>query len=155
VRFRPLERRPFGPDARELRIGLDGPLDVALQLIGSAPGSRPAPAPLTLASAPNKGELPPYARVLLDVLNGDGTLSVREDEAEQAWRIVTPILDAWAEGRVAINEYPAGSDGPPPVGWSRHRSSLPAALAPLAYSGRPTRPRHADCDVAWRVDGSA
>jgi glucose-6-phosphate 1-dehydrogenase len=48
--------------------------------------------------------------------DGDGALWVREDEAEQGWRIVTPILDARAEGRVPIDEYRAGSDGSPPLG---------------------------------------
>jgi glucose-6-phosphate 1-dehydrogenase len=48
------------------------------------------------------------------VLDGDGALSMRGDEAEEAWRIVTPVLDAWEADRVPMGEYPAGSDGPPP-----------------------------------------
>ena len=35
------------------------------------------------------------------------------DEAEEAWRIVMPVLQAWGEGRVRLEEYPAGSTGPP------------------------------------------
>jgi glucose-6-phosphate 1-dehydrogenase len=49
-------------------------------------------------------------------LSGDSTLSVRGDEAEQAWRVVTPVLQAWADDRVPLEEYPAGSVGPPPLG---------------------------------------
>ncbi len=45
--------------------------------------------------------------VLMDVLAGTG------DEAEQAWRILTPVIEAWAQGRVPLLEYPAGSSGPP------------------------------------------
>ncbi len=56
--------------------------------------------------------LPAYARVLLHVLEGDCTLSIRDDEAEESWRVISPILDAWAQGRVPLREYPAGSDGP-------------------------------------------
>ena len=56
--------------------------------------------------------LSPYARLLLDVLEGDPILSVRDDEAEESWRIVEPILGAWSDGGVALTEYPAGSDGP-------------------------------------------
>jgi glucose-6-phosphate 1-dehydrogenase len=41
---------------------------------------------------------------------------VRGDEAEEAWRIVTPALRAWADGTVPMDDYPAGSDGPPPFG---------------------------------------
>ncbi|NJN71284.1 MAG: hypothetical protein HC801_14120, partial [Nitrospira sp.] len=36
--------------------------------------------------------LPAYARLLLDILDGDPTLSIRDDEAEESWRIVEPIL---------------------------------------------------------------
>jgi glucose-6-phosphate 1-dehydrogenase len=62
-----------------------------------------------------EGELSAYERVLLDVLGGASTLSVRGDEAEEAWRIVTPVLAAWADGVVGLDEYPAGSDGPPRI----------------------------------------
>lgn len=118
VRFRPVPRLPFG-DARaaqappnELRIGLTGTQGLTLGLTGSQPGSPPRLVPLEwTAELPAPG-LSEYARVLLDVLHGDSTLSIRGDEAELAWRIVTPVLEAWAEGRVPLEEYPAGSDGP-------------------------------------------
>jgi glucose-6-phosphate 1-dehydrogenase len=54
--------------------------------------------------------------VLRDVLSGGTALAVRGDEAEEAWRIVTPVLDDWAAGRVPLEEYAAGSDGPPRLG---------------------------------------
>ena len=56
--------------------------------------------------------LPAYARLLLQILEGDCTLSIRDDEAEESWRVITPILNAWAQGRVPLLEYPAGSNGP-------------------------------------------
>jgi glucose-6-phosphate 1-dehydrogenase len=43
---------------------------------------------------------------------GDSSLSVRDDEAEESWRIMDPILAAWASGTPPLQEYPAGSDGP-------------------------------------------
>jgi glucose-6-phosphate 1-dehydrogenase len=48
------------------------------------------------------------------VLRGDLTLSIRDDEAEESWRIVEPILEAWRDGQVALLEYRAGSTGPDP-----------------------------------------
>jgi glucose-6-phosphate 1-dehydrogenase len=98
--------RPAGDRANELSIGVDGPEDLALQLTGGAPES---PVPLTLSATPPGSELPAYSRVLLDVLNGGSTLSVGGDEAEEAWRIVTPVLEGWARGAVPLEEYPAGS----------------------------------------------
>jgi len=56
--------------------------------------------------------MPAYARLLLDALEGDPTLSIRADEAEESWRIVEPVLRAWERNRVPLLEYPAGSDGP-------------------------------------------
>jgi glucose-6-phosphate 1-dehydrogenase len=55
---------------------------------------------------------PPYSRLLLDALSGDHSRSVRDDEVEECWRIVEPILGAWAAGRAPLGAYPAGSDGP-------------------------------------------
>jgi len=53
-----------------------------------------------------------YERLILDALVGDPTLFIRADEAEAAWRICDPILDAWAEGADGLGRYPAGSWGP-------------------------------------------
>jgi glucose-6-phosphate 1-dehydrogenase len=53
-----------------------------------------------------------YERLFFDLLEGNNTLFVRADEAEEAWRVSDPILDAWNEGLVPLLEYPAGSDGP-------------------------------------------
>jgi glucose-6-phosphate 1-dehydrogenase len=118
VRFRQVPHLPLAedntvPPANELRIGLDGPYDLTLSMTGSAGGSPPELAPLTLTAALPATERPPYARVLLDVLAGESTLSIRGDEAEQAWRILTPVLRGWADGLVPLEEYPAGSAGPP------------------------------------------
>jgi glucose-6-phosphate 1-dehydrogenase len=87
-----------------LRIGIDGPRDVALRLSGAAPLSLTGPAPAS--------DLPPYGHVLLDLLSGGSTLSVRGDGAEEAWRVVEPVLAAWRGGLVPLEEYPAGSEGP-------------------------------------------
>jgi glucose-6-phosphate 1-dehydrogenase len=57
---------------------------------------------------PNAG----YETLLYDVMIGDPTLFMRADMVEQSWRIVQPVLDAWAkEGAVGLSIYPAGSSG--------------------------------------------
>jgi glucose-6-phosphate 1-dehydrogenase len=53
-----------------------------------------------------------YATVLGEVLAGGNVLSVRDDEAVEAWRVIEPVLEAWARGDVPMSEYPAGSPGP-------------------------------------------
>jgi len=44
---------------------------------------------------------------------GDQTLFMRADMVEEAWRIVQPVLDAWASATGDIPFYVSGSDGPP------------------------------------------
>ncbi|GGI44946.1 glucose-6-phosphate 1-dehydrogenase [Agromyces flavus] len=66
----------------------------------------------TLIAQQVPGALLPYGEVLKGILGDDPTLSVRGDVAEECWRIIEPVLAAWREGRVPLDEYPAGSDGP-------------------------------------------
>jgi glucose-6-phosphate 1-dehydrogenase len=114
VHFRPVPHLPFGGDGTAvpnvLRFGLE-PESVSLHLTGTSAGGDKL-TPLTLAATPGRAELPPYGRLLLDVLSGNPALSIRADEAEESWRVVTPVLDAWAKDLVPLEEYPAGSDGP-------------------------------------------
>jgi glucose-6-phosphate 1-dehydrogenase len=58
---------------------------------------------------PNTG----YETLIYDCMLGDATLFQRADSVESAWRVVQPILDAWAAHPDANFEfYAAGSDGP-------------------------------------------
>ena len=68
--------------------------------------------PFTLETDLAAGELDAYGEVLAGILTSDPSISVRGDVAEQCWRIVTPILEAWKTGAVPLDEYPAGSAGP-------------------------------------------
>ena len=54
-----------------------------------------------------------YERLLYDCMVGDSTLFHRTDMVEAAWRIATPILDAWRSLLPPdFPNYPAGSWGP-------------------------------------------
>ena len=56
-----------------------------------------------------------YERLLLDGMRGDATLFTRDDEIEQAWDILDPVLKAWRSGSAtapAVHGYDAGSWGP-------------------------------------------
>jgi glucose-6-phosphate 1-dehydrogenase len=54
-----------------------------------------------------------YERLLLDVMLGDATLFIREDEVDVAWQIVQPVLDAIGHGLIPTRTYAAGTWGPP------------------------------------------
>ena len=89
----------------ELEFGIDGPRDVVARLAGVAD--------LLELRAPAPAErLPAYAHVLLDVLGGANALSVGAVGAEEAWRVVAPVVAAWEAGAIPIEEYAAGSSGP-------------------------------------------
>ncbi|SHN78678.1 glucose-6-phosphate 1-dehydrogenase [Geodermatophilus obscurus] len=114
VRFRPVPHLPFldaepepdvlrlslSPDAIALEVNLNGagdPFDLERQVLAA----RMAP-----------HDLPAYGLLLRELLEGDTTLSISDVEAEESWRIVEPVLAAWAAGEVPLGEYPAGSAGP-------------------------------------------
>src|SRR5215467_4417928 len=115
VHFRPVPHLPFtgvgDPAPNVLRFGHD-PEAVTLELTGGGPGPAFGLRPLTLDARLDPPALPAYGRVLLDFLDGDATLSIRGDEAEESWRIIEPIMGAWSRDLVPLELYPAGSEGP-------------------------------------------
>jgi glucose-6-phosphate 1-dehydrogenase len=59
--------------------------------------------------APSTG----YETLIYDCMLGDATLFQRADNIEDGWRLVQPLLDAWAKNpREDLPVYPAGSAGP-------------------------------------------
>ncbi len=59
----------------------------------------------------------PYERLLIDIMKGDLTLFVREDEIEAMWDVVDPIISRWEDQRPANPpNYEAGTWGPPEAG---------------------------------------
>jgi glucose-6-phosphate 1-dehydrogenase len=115
VHFRPVPHLPFEhpPESvpNRLHFGLE-PEGLTLELTGTGPTVASSLVPLTLSAEMEPPELPAYGRILLDVLSANSALSIRADEAEEAWRVLTPVLEGWARGVPPLNEYDAGSDGP-------------------------------------------
>ena len=117
IRLRPTDRLPFGqahePGANTLTLAMDPDrliADIALNGTGDPFDLEPARWQLDLAPQ----DLSAYSRLLLDVLTGDPALSIRGDEAEECWRIVEPVVDAWETGMSPLQTYPARSPGPAP-----------------------------------------
>jgi len=115
IHFRPVPHLTFDHGARAepnlLIIGLaPDRLELSVNINGHGDMFDLEETTLVAELAPQ--EISAYGKVILDVLHSDPTLSIRGDEAEESWRIVEPIMDAWAAGTPAIEEYPAGSPGP-------------------------------------------
>ncbi|MEN2738799.1 glucose-6-phosphate dehydrogenase [Microbacterium sp. X-17] len=118
--FRPVRHLPagFNGDApgSQLRFTL-GPDIMALDLNVNG-GDNPFDLHrATMEADLGEGSIRAYAEVLSEILDGDASLSVRGDAAEECWRIVQPVLDAWAADQVPLEDYPAGSSGP--ATWPR------------------------------------
>lgn len=115
ITFKRPPRVPGGLSGGEhpdrLRIGF-GPDRLGLDLNINGPGDPFVLDPVTLEADFGPGDLPPYGEILRGVLDGDPTLSVRGDTAEECWRIVEPVLAAWRADAVPLGEYAAGSGGP-------------------------------------------
>lgn len=58
-------------------------------------------------SAPNA-----YEYVLVDAIRGDRTLFATSDEVLASWRILEPVIKAWAQDASYIQMYKKGSTGP-------------------------------------------
>jgi glucose-6-phosphate 1-dehydrogenase len=114
VRFKPVPHQPFDPGSARpnvMRFSFK-PDTVALGINVNGIGDPFALDATELTVGIPGQELPPYALLLLEVFEGDPTLSIRGDEAEECWRIVEPVLAGWRSGDVPLREYPAGSAGP-------------------------------------------
>lgn len=61
------------------------------------------------------GAEPPeaYERLLLDCMLGDQMLFTRQDDVEVSWKLLEPVMCAWAEGQSMPYEYKAGSESFP------------------------------------------
>ena len=53
-----------------------------------------------------------YETLIYDAMLGDATLFQRADNIEAGWRLIQPLLDAWADSQSILASYPAGSAGP-------------------------------------------
>jgi glucose-6-phosphate 1-dehydrogenase len=77
-------------------------------------------ADIDLATVRNGHPVPPYARLIHDVLLGDRSLFTRPDGLQHVWDVAGPLL----EHKPDVLPYPAGSWGPTeanalaaPEGW--------------------------------------
>jgi glucose-6-phosphate 1-dehydrogenase len=112
VHFRPVPGLLFegqGLTGNVLRIGLMEP-HVQLSLNSLGPDRGVVERTLTLDTAqPGRAT---YANLLRAMLHDRQMVAIRDDETEEMWRIVEPVLTAWDRDEVPLLEYPAGSEGP-------------------------------------------
>jgi glucose-6-phosphate 1-dehydrogenase len=116
IHFRPLpgyvlQRWP-GVEANTLRLGLTEPY---VRLGTTLNGPERASITCDLEARSAGPRFAPYAHLVRQMLDREPTLFIRGDEAEEAWRIVDPVVRAWAAGEVPLQEYAAGTTPPGPA----------------------------------------
>jgi glucose-6-phosphate 1-dehydrogenase len=113
----------FGKDAKYalspnlLVIRIQPNEGITLYLNSKTPGleTRLQPIELAFGYETTFGSNTPeaYERLILDALNGDGTLFIRGDEAETSWGLLSPVLDYWQDQRSkGLESYASGTWGP-------------------------------------------
>lgn len=119
VTYKPVSHLPTGlkgtAEPNVLKLGLGEHNTISLCIDVNGPGDPFELGRANLFSDPGAGEFEAYGEVLLAAIDGDPSLSVRGDMAEQCWRIVDPVLRAWRADKVPLQQYKAGSTGP--KGW--------------------------------------
>jgi glucose-6-phosphate 1-dehydrogenase len=53
-----------------------------------------------------------YETLLLNLMEGDNSLFLHIDEVKAQWKLVDPIVKAWAEDKSPLHQYPAGGRDP-------------------------------------------
>ncbi|MEK6276697.1 MAG: glucose-6-phosphate dehydrogenase [Actinomycetota bacterium] len=101
---------PSRPDPNQLVIRIDPKPGARIRFIAKKAGEEAyEPADLQVLFERVPGSEPePYERLLDDALRGELALFMREDQIEQTWRIVEPLL----ESPPPVIPYPKGSWGP-------------------------------------------
>jgi glucose-6-phosphate 1-dehydrogenase len=116
-------REPDGPlagklprDANVLSFSLAGNGEIDLSLVAKKPGAALdldiAKTAIPLSGLDGADPLPPYVRLIHDVLLGDRSLFTRPDGLAAVWKVAEPLLTA----PPAVQPYAAGSWGPAAAG---------------------------------------
>jgi glucose-6-phosphate 1-dehydrogenase len=112
-------REPPGPlagkleaDSNVLSFSLSGDGEIELTLVAKKPGpaleTEGAKAAIPLAGLDGADPLPPYVRLIHDVIIGDRSLFTRPDGLEAVWRVAAPLLAS----PPPLASYPQESWGP-------------------------------------------
>jgi glucose-6-phosphate 1-dehydrogenase len=122
IQFKPVPHRLFvdsrtDPEPNLLAMRIQPDEGILLRFVAKVPGLgvdiRAVNMDFTYGSAFNVDSPDAYETLILDALLGDSSLFTRADEVEQAWSIVTPMLDAWVdEAAPTFPNYAAGTWGP-------------------------------------------
>ena len=115
VLFAKMNRDAVRPNMLVIRVQPDEGihLEIGAKEPGPAMKLRQVNLDFTYGSAfPDAPIADAYERLLLDAIRGDASLFARGDEVEAAWKLLTPILEGWAQYPEQVHSYDTGTWGP-------------------------------------------
>ena len=98
-----------------LILGIQPRECIKLELQSKIPGLEPETRTIQM-DAPNRldtdDSVDAYEALLLNLMQGDNSNYLHISEAEAQWRLVDPVVKAWAADKKPVHQYPAGSRDP-------------------------------------------
>lgn len=123
VQFKPVPHNLFDKESmtdhrpNQLIISIQPEMEITLLFHAKEPGVRLKINPVEMDFTYKESYTAPvpeaYETLLLEVMEGDAALFMRADQVEEAWRVVTPVLEAWKKNPPPrFPNYKPGTWGP-------------------------------------------
>jgi glucose-6-phosphate 1-dehydrogenase len=115
IRFKKSPLNVNNQDQNWLIIGIQPRECIKMEIQAKVPGLDIKTRTIQLDAANRLAEddtVDAYEALLLNLMQGDNSNYLHISEAEAQWRLVDPVVKAWAEDRTPVYQYPAGSSDP-------------------------------------------
>lgn len=118
IRFKPAALNVNGAESitnNWLILGIQPRECIKMEVQSKIPGLEPETRTIQLDAAnrlPEDDSVDAYEALLLNLMQGDNSNYLHISEAEAQWRLVDPVVKAWAEDIKPVHQYPAGSRDP-------------------------------------------
>jgi glucose-6-phosphate 1-dehydrogenase len=98
-----------------LILGIQPRECIKMEIQSKIPGLEPETRTIQLDAAnrlPEDDSVDAYEALMLNLMQGDNSNYLHISEAEAQWRLVDPVVKAWAADKKTVCQYPAGSRDP-------------------------------------------
>ena len=123
IQFKPVPHQSFPPEAtgnwqsNKLIINIQPRMGIRMRFQAKRPGLKMILYPVDMQFNYNEsytsGTPEAYETLLLDIMEADSTLFMRDDQVEAAWKALMPIISSWdTNPSVNFPNYEAGTEGP-------------------------------------------
>ncbi len=115
IRFKKAPLQVNNQDRNWLIIGIQPRECIKMEIQAKVPGLDINTRTIQLDAANRLAEddtVDAYEALLLNLMQGDNSNYLHISEAEAQWRLVDPVVKAWAADKTPVHQYPAGSSDP-------------------------------------------